>query len=116
VFKKVIKSFIQPAPGKYFPVQTSLSVTNALLLYGFSKSSILIGWQAVRKNPYPDRRLSGGKFLLCKQKKILLFNFPIDLSPFEWNFDLDKSGQKFHHSLKEHHKIINIPKFRCEML
>jgi hypothetical protein len=42
--------------------------------------------------------------------------FVIDLSPFEWNFDLDKSGQKFHHSLKEHHKISNIPKFRCEML
>jgi hypothetical protein len=40
----------------------------------------------------------------------------IDLSPFEWNFDLDKSGQKFHRSLKEHHKISNIPKFRCEML
>jgi hypothetical protein len=31
-------------------------------------------------------------------------------------FDLDKSRQKFHHSLKEHHKISNIPKFRCEML
>jgi hypothetical protein len=31
-------------------------------------------------------------------------------------FDLDKSGQQFHHSLKEHHKISNIPKFRCEML
>jgi hypothetical protein len=28
------------------------------LLYGFSKFSILIGWQAVRKNPYPDRGLS----------------------------------------------------------
>jgi hypothetical protein len=40
----------------------------------------------------------------------------IDLSPFKWNFDLDKSGKKFHHSLKEHHKISNIPKFRCEML
>jgi hypothetical protein len=26
------------------------------------------------------------------------------------------SRQKFHHSLKEHHKISNIPKFRCEML
>ena len=109
-----------------------------MLLYGFSKFSILIGWQAVRKNPYPDslrgrpsvlwgawfatgrilaspmpakilpvanqaphkteglpRRLisgpwsvfsvsgpdvvylHGGKFLLCKQKKFLLFNFPI---------------------------------------
>jgi hypothetical protein len=31
------------------------------------------------------------------------------------NFDLDKSRQKFHHSLKEHHKISNTP-FRCEML
>jgi hypothetical protein len=44
------------------------------------------------------------------------FTLAIDLSPYEWNFDLDKSGQKFHHSLKEHHKISNIPKFRCEML
>jgi hypothetical protein len=32
------------------------------------------------------------------------------------NFDLNKSRQTFHHSLKEHHKISNIPKFRCEML
>ena len=40
----------------------------------------------------------------------------MDLFPNEQNFDLDKSGQKFHHSLKEHHKISNIPKFRCEML
>ena len=32
------------------------------------------------------------------------------------NFDLNKSRQKFHRSLKEHHKISNIPKFRCEML
>jgi hypothetical protein len=37
----------------------------------------------------------------------------IDLSPFEWNFYLDKCGQNFHHSLKEHHKISNIPKFLC---
>ena len=29
------------------------------------------------------------------------------------NFDPNKSRQKFHHSLKEHHKISNIPKFRC---
>jgi hypothetical protein len=40
----------------------------------------------------------------------------MDLFPNEQNFDLDKSIQKFHHSLKEHHKISNIPKFRCEML
>ena len=31
------------------------------------------------------------------------------------NFDLTMSSQNFHHSLKEHHKISNIPKFRCEM-
>ena len=40
----------------------------------------------------------------------------VDLLPNEQNFDLDKSRQKFHHGLKEHHKISNIPKFRCEML
>ena len=32
--------------------------------------------------------------------------------PDEQNFDLDKSRQKFHDSLKEHHKISNIPKFQ----
>jgi hypothetical protein len=32
------------------------------------------------------------------------------------NFDLNKSRQKFQDNLKEHHKISNIPKFRCEML
>ena len=40
----------------------------------------------------------------------------MDLFPNEQNFDLDKSRQKFYHGLKEHHKISNIPKFRCEML
>jgi hypothetical protein len=35
---------------------------------------------------------------------------------YRLNFDLDKCRQNFHHSLKEHHKISNIPKFRCEML
>jgi hypothetical protein len=50
------------------------------------------------------------------KQRTQIIRLPIDLSPFEWNFDLDKSGQKFHHSLKEHHKISNIPKFRCEML
>ena len=29
----------------------------------------------------------------------------MDLLPNEQNFNLDKSRQKFHHSLKEHHKI-----------
>ena len=36
----------------------------------------------------------------------------MDLFPNEQNFDLDKSRQKFHHGLKEHHKISNIPKFQ----
>ena len=44
------------------------------------------------------------------------FSDTIDLSPYNQNFDLGKSRQIFHHSLKEHHKISNIPKFRCEML
>jgi hypothetical protein len=34
----------------------------------------------------------------------------------EQNFDLDKFRQKFHHGLKEHHTISNIPKFRCNKL
>jgi hypothetical protein len=54
--------------------------------------------------------------LIFRTQTTTMTDFTIDLSPFEWNFDLDKSGQKFHHSLKEHHKISNIPKFRCEML
>jgi hypothetical protein len=40
----------------------------------------------------------------------------MDQFPINQNFDLNKSRQKCHHSLKEHHKISNIPKFRCEML
>jgi hypothetical protein len=40
----------------------------------------------------------------------------VDLFPNEQNFDLDKSRQRFYHSLKEHHNISNIPKFRCKML
>jgi hypothetical protein len=32
--------------------------------------------------------------------------------PLFQNFDLNWPKQKFHHSLKEHHKISNIPKFR----
>jgi hypothetical protein len=32
-----------------------------------------------------------------------------DQSPINQNFDLNKSKQKFYHSLKEHNKISNIP-------
>jgi hypothetical protein len=39
----------------------------------------------------------------------------MDLFYYRLNFDLNMSRQKFHHSLKEHHKISNITKFRCEM-
>ena len=46
----------------------------------------------------------------------LFVHHTMDLFPNEQNFDLDKSRQKFHHSLKEHCKSSNIPKFRCEML
>jgi hypothetical protein len=31
---------------------------------------------------------------------------------YRLNFDRNKSGQKFHHSLKERHKISNIPKYK----
>ena len=31
---------------------------------------------------------------------------------YRLTFDLDKSRQQFHQSLKERHKISNIPKFR----
>jgi hypothetical protein len=51
-----------------------------------------------------------------KLEEHLNLNAIMNLFPNEQNFDLDKSRQKFHHSLKEHHKISNIPKFRCEML
>jgi hypothetical protein len=57
---------------------------------------------------------------------LIQINFPIswahvktpsmDHSPISQNFELNKSRQKIHHSLKEHHKISNIPKFRCKML
>jgi hypothetical protein len=40
----------------------------------------------------------------------------MDQSDIEHNFELNKSSQNFHHSLKERHKISNIPKFRCKML
>jgi hypothetical protein len=39
----------------------------------------------------------------------------MDLFLNEQNFDLDKYRQIFYHSLKKHHKISNIPKFRCKM-
>ena len=48
----------------------------------------------------------------CASRSIEL----MDHSPINQNFELNKSRQKFHNSLKEHHKISNVPKFRCKML
>jgi hypothetical protein len=44
------------------------------------------------------------------------YAYLMDHSPINQNFELNKSRQKFHHSLKEHHKISHIPKFRWKML
>jgi hypothetical protein len=55
-------------------------------------------------------------FILYGNSMDICYSDAIDLSPYEWNFVLDMPGQKFHHSSKEHHKISNIPKFRCEIL
>jgi hypothetical protein len=54
--------------------------------------------------------------IVFRSKFLSMDNHAMDLLPNEHNFDLEKSRQKIHHSLKEHHKISNIPKFRCEML
>jgi hypothetical protein len=51
-----------------------------------------------------------------KMKYLSHYRIEIDHLRNRLNFDLNKSRQKFHHSLKEHHKISNIPKSRCEML
>ncbi len=48
-------------------------------------------------------------------KPVKIFGL-MDHLHYRLNFDLNKSRQKFDHSLKEHHKISNIPRFRCEML
>ena len=51
----------------------------------------------------------------CENITVLLDQWSEARGPIpynEQNFDLDKSRQTFHHSLEEHHKISNIPKFR----
>ena len=40
----------------------------------------------------------------------------MDQSHINKNIEPNKSRQKFHHSVKEDHKISNIPKFRGEKL
>jgi hypothetical protein len=58
--------------------------------------------------------MSGSPFIKPFEAEIKVSD--MDYLNYRLNFDLNKSRQKFHHSLKEHHKISNIPKFRCEML
>jgi hypothetical protein len=72
----------------------------------------------IRKKIWRQDENTGKKiwfFRICRTLQPSAMQIDL-ISPFKWNFDLNKSGQKFHHSLKEHHKISNIPKFRCEML
>ena len=40
----------------------------------------------------------------------------MDLSPFRQNFEKNRNGQKYHHSLKEHPTFTKIAKFGGEML
>ena len=62
------------------------------------------------------KRLSSERKLDRKPNTIIRYDVLMDHLHYRLNFDLNKSRQKFHHSLKEHHKIRNIPKFLCEML
>jgi hypothetical protein len=52
----------------------------------------------------------------CVPRRKDLIKYEWTLFPNEQYFGLDKSRQTFHHSLKEHYKISNIPKIRYEML
>ena len=64
-----------------------------------------------------SRRKPAVFIFTCDLGKISIYTAnSMDHSPINQNFELNKSRQKFHHSLKEHHKISNIPKFRCKML
>jgi hypothetical protein len=56
--------------------------------------------------------------LISEQKYLVSrLNGAVQITASQTNYHtLDKSRQKFHHSLNEHQKISNIPKFRCEML
>ena len=53
--------------------------------------------------------------IMDREKKCVCCH-EMDHLHYRLNFDLNTYRQKFYHSLKERHKISNIPKFRCEML
>jgi hypothetical protein len=75
-----------------------------------NSSSRDVNYHRMKNNIVQGFRLTHGLIEKCS------WNQWIDNLHYRLNFDLDKCRQKFHHSLKEHHKISNIPKFRCEML
>ena len=47
--------------------------------------------------------------LITVTRSLTIHAHEIDHLRKRLNFDRNKSRQKFHHSLKEHHKISNIP-------
>jgi hypothetical protein len=68
-------------------------------------------WKAIFQNKLTIYKANLPSFVQKKYEKSLL----LDHSPINQNFELNESRPKFHHSLKEHHKISNIPKFRCNI-
>jgi hypothetical protein len=93
----------QPVLRALFACESGLSEPEIGLEHAFA----LLIWQK-KHDKWQNSRCSR-----CAKKKQTAL---IDHLRNRLNFDLNKSRQKFHHSLKEHHKISNIPKFRCEML
>jgi hypothetical protein len=85
-----------------------------------NKLSFMIGMQLAEKYKenfdVSSEGPTSGVWLVTPDQGPSLENVEMDQSPINQNFELNKSRQKFHHSLKEHHKISNIPKFRCKML
>ena len=55
---------------------------------------------------FPSLKVYYCRFQVIFQHAVpkLVANLPMDRFPNEQNFDLDKSRQKFHHSLKERQK------------
>ena len=60
---------------------------------------------STRSHPSEEENRTRNRSKNCKCKQV-----SIDHLRNRLNFYLNKSRQKFHHSLKEHHKISNIPK------
>jgi hypothetical protein len=102
-----IGSFSLYFSGSCIPVQPKLSY-NSHYDYDYSAHSSL--------RLFSDRLHQVLRLFILPTKLRLFMFTTMDHLHYRLNFDLNKFRQKFHHSLKEHHKISNIPKFRCEML